>query len=136
MAKGKCNTAKRERKEGEKGCERKSALKTILKFYPKIEPLYQGILHQNILGTRLKPRDWAGDRMAVRALRMQNAKKAQRDNGAMPTRLTLKKLWGPRLSILCPVPSGGPIPRRFPTHRPTRSKLTNSAAMINARRRN
>ena len=41
------------RKEGEKGYERKFALKIILKFYPKIEPLYQGILHQNILETRL-----------------------------------------------------------------------------------
>ena len=41
------------RKEGEKGYERKFALKTILKFYPKIEPLYQGILHENILETRL-----------------------------------------------------------------------------------
>ena len=50
--------------------------------------------------------------------KMQNAKRAQRDNGATPTRLALEKLWGPRLSILCPVPS-----LRFPTHRPMRSKL-------------
>ena len=45
--------AKRGRKGGEKGYERKFALKTILKFYPKIEHLYQGILHENILETRL-----------------------------------------------------------------------------------
>ena len=38
--------------------------------------------------------------------KMQNAKKAQRDNGATPTLLTQKNPWGPRLSILCPVPSG------------------------------
>ena len=41
------------RKEGERGNEKKFALKTISKFYPKIEPLYQGILHENILDTRL-----------------------------------------------------------------------------------
>ena len=55
------------------------------------------------------------------------------DNGAMATRLTLKKgLWGPRLSILCPVPSGGPRPPRFPIQWPTQSELTNSAPVINA----
>ena len=42
------------RKEGERGNEKKFALKTISKFYPKIEPLYQGILHENILETRLE----------------------------------------------------------------------------------
>ena len=36
-----------------KGAMKKFALKTISKFYPKIEPLYQGVLHQNILETRL-----------------------------------------------------------------------------------
>ena len=41
-------------KEGEKHYERKFVLKTISKFYPKIEPLYQGILlHENSLETRL-----------------------------------------------------------------------------------
>ena len=50
MAKDKCNTAKRGRKRQRK----KFALKTISKFYPKIEPLYQGILHhENILEMRL-----------------------------------------------------------------------------------
>ena len=38
----------RQMQYGEKGYERKFALKTILKFYPKIEPLYQGILHMRI----------------------------------------------------------------------------------------
>ena len=50
------------RKEGEKGYERKFALKTILKFYPKIEPLYQGILHQNILETRFTCIGWSHEK--------------------------------------------------------------------------
>ena len=33
-------------KKGERGNEKKFAPKTISKFYPKIEPLYQGILHR------------------------------------------------------------------------------------------
>ena len=32
---------------------KKFTLNTISKFYKKIEPLYQGILHENILETRL-----------------------------------------------------------------------------------
>ena len=59
------------------------------------------------------------------------AKNAQRDSGATPTRLTLRKgLW---LSILCPVPNGGPkTSPGFPTQRPTLCKLTNSAPVISA----
>ena len=57
--------------------------------------------------------------VAVLDGRMQNAKGAQRDNGAASTRLTNpKKLWGPRLSILCPVPSGEPQTWPIP-HPPT-----------------
>ena len=54
-------------------------------------------------------------------------KKAQRDNCQCLTRLTLKKGSGALgYSFHAPHPVEGPKPRRFPTHRPTWSKLTTS----------
>ena len=70
-------------------------------------------------------------------MRMQNAKKAQRDNGqclpdyaTSPNHVYLKKTLGPSVIYYMPTgrpvgTSGGPKPPPFPTDRLTRSTLTN-----------
>ena len=66
---------------------------------------------------------------------MQNAKHSTRQL-TIENPINPKKLWGPLLSILCRSPVEGPKPPRFPTHRLTRSNLTNTSPVNNAGWRN
>ena len=56
----------------------------------------------------------------------------------LPNRASLKKALGP--SVIHPVPTGRPVgahnPSVFPTHRPTRSKLTNRAPVSDRGQKN
>ena len=69
---------------------------------------------------------------------MQNAKKAQRDNGQCLPNYPKKKTLG--LSVIYSMPTGrpveGPNPSRFPTHRPTQSTLNNGARVSDDGREN